>query len=313
MTHDRSPILLYDVLSAKPRAQRRLCAQRWEIPASAARMMVERMTNGGGAVRIARKIMDAGAPTLLPLLVEYGGYPLRRRPELEAEAAVLREWHFLIEDRETWRLPLDLCVAMLAVARHESFFLTTLLVRISEDELASLREEFGLAGAGSRAHQIWRLRARILADPCHGAAVEEASQRLAELGTVAVDRIDRVEYLAEGRGCLFGVTIDGEPTVLTTREVATASGYEFHEPQVTGMMPGPLGLDELDVPEWTPASGIITFASIKALKTALDNPNFRAMITEQIGDRRVVLSPECSVQDAHLALSMLGFEPNLAD
>lgn len=313
MTQNKSPVLLFDVLSAKPRAQRHLCAQRWEIPISAARVMVERMTSGSGAERIARRIVNAGASNLMPLLVEYGGYPIRRRPGFEAEAAIIRDWQIVVEDRESWRLPLDLAVAMLPVARYESLFLTTLLARLPEAQLVDLREEFELAGAGSRAFQIWRLREKILSGPCDSDAVKQGAKLAAEHGSIEASRIDTVEYIAGSGGCLFAVNIDGNTRALATREVAQAHGFEFSEPNIEGATPEPMFLTELDVPEWTETSGVVSFISIRALQAALERAEFRQMVSEQIGDRRVILSADYTVQDAHLALTMLGYEPNLSD
>jgi hypothetical protein len=313
MLQKEPPALLFDVLSAKPRAQRHLCAQRWEIPVSAARMMVERMTSGGGAVRIARRIVDAGAPNLMPLLIEYGGCPVTRKEPLEAEASVIRDWHLLVETQKSWRLPLDLCVAMLEAAVYERFFLTTLLSRVSEDDLAVIRDDFKLGAAGSKAHQIWRLRERILADLIVDESLEAAASATEEVQAVPATDISDVRYVGGSRGCIFELDIEGETTAFSAREVAQSLGREFDQPDIVGVSPKPVDLDELDVPDWTPTSGVVTFVSINALQAALEEPSFTTMVTEQIGDRRVILSPDYSVQDAHLALTMLGYEPTLSD
>lgn len=275
--------------------------------------MVERLSAPEAARELARRVHEAGAGELLRLLIEYGGSPLPPYPELQPEADVLAHWGIAKIDARGWQLAGEMVVALRNEAEWERFFLVTLLQRLDEDDFVALHAQLGVVASGSKAARVTRLMQAVCASADPAVVDVTACEQTIDLAALPVVDIASVSFAEHPSGGLFEVEMaDGSVHSVVARELVEANGLKFRRPTVRGVEVEPFAIRQLSVPEYSRVGGLITFASVRALNDALEHESFAGLVAERIGERRVTLRPETSIQEAHLALTLLGLEPSLA-
>ena len=289
-------------------AQLRVCALRWGIPRTTARVMAATLLQPRVAQRVFRRAVEANAGQLARLLVEFGGQPVPELPELEVEAERLRAWYPMQAVDGGWASPFDLAGVLWKQSERQRFFRAGLVARLGDGEVREALEDLGQRPLGSSGRQRVALVAAMAE---REAPVEDALlDEVEELQSLRSRDVSAVRYVPGCGGQRFELDLtDGERIAIVPRELAEARGRQFAPPQVvaTRMPVVERRAPSVRLPEQFGIGSLVTFATARAAEEALRCPEFRTMVARRLDERRVATRAGHTAQSAIDVLDGLGF------
>lgn len=264
------------------------------------------------AQRIYRRAMESGATQLTRLLVEHGGHGVPRLPALESEARRLRDWFPVDESAEAWSIPFDLATAMARSMERERFFVATLVARVSDEGVRAALDELAIATLGSAVRQRRALvRAVDGAEVAPSDELNEAATNVEELQAIRRTDIESVHYVRGSLGLRYEVVLsDGEVVEIVPREIAERLGRQFDEVvvQASAAPAQERRAATVRLPDIHPIGALLTFGTARAAEEALRCPEFRAVVTRRLDERRVATRAGRAAAEAIEVLDALGFD-----
>ena len=289
-------------------AQLRVCALRWGIARTTARVMAATLLQPRVAQRVFRRAVEANGGQLARLLVEYGGQPVPALDALAPEAERLRSWYPIQAVDGGWATPFDLASALWKQSDRQRFFRAGLVARLDDAEVREALVELGQRPLGSSARQRACLVAAMAEPPAD--ADDALLDEVQELQSLRSRDVRAVRYLPKSGGQQFELELsDGERVRIVAREVAEQHGRSFAEPNVVATRAPTVErrAPSVRLPDQLPVGSLVTFATARAAEEALRCPEFRTMVARRLDERRVATRAGHSAQSAIEVLDGLGF------
>lgn len=308
-------MLTFDLLASLPRAEQGLGAYRWGIAPSTPRVLAARLLDPALAVRVARRGIDAGAPQLVPLLVEHGGATVPRSHALEPEAERLAGWFPMHATDEGWSVPRDYAAAAASVGERERFFAATLVARLDGTQRAALADALGLPAQSTASYRLQHTVERVATAAADPSLVAHA-KALGTLQSIRASDIASVDVDLQSAGLKFTVRfVDGDSVNVCPREQAEALGERFNPVHVTTVaaVMTDREMPAVRVPAFQEIGALVRFSTSRAAEEAAALAEFRGVVARRIDDTTVATRPSFGPARARDLLLQLGFHVDTAE